>query len=410
MNAAVDGEVPGITILDSPNGHRYAVAETMTVHEAGAAPTIQSGVIELELRHEDVGSLPPSFSQTPVLTGELAEAVDLAQYNDDDTVIPVIVRLKRPEVLAQFVAVELEFARGSVIDEASLTDVRSILHADRAGLIADLQQEPQMTVEQLGGTLIYSCESTPCFVAEMSVKAIAELATHPDVVRISPVTESHAESLAVSVARGTQVEQFQEAGWLGQGGALSGRIPIAIIEDTFIHDDHAALRDFQNGPFRIIARYNCANAPNCPMVPDFGGGGNHAIGVTGIALGDITQNQHSAHQGVSTLNQRNRSGVAREAALQGFLATTSAQFVFAANRILGLSTDRPRVVNLSQGYGKWEFVGTSGFVSPFSYLTCSMPRRVRVNIAWFYEDNARDDLGGTSPGYDPVTGIGVEPE
>jgi hypothetical protein len=55
-----------------------------------------------------------------------------------------------------------------------------------------------------------------------------------------------------------------------------------------------------------------------------------------------------------------------------------------------------------------EVVGVSDIDGGTTYHTCSTAGKVRVNVAWFYEDDARDDMDG--PDYDPMTFIGVEPE
>lgn len=133
---------------------------------------------------------------------------------------------------------------------------------------------------------------------------------------IEPVQTVSPDSLdSLTIARGIQADQMFDRNIVGYS-SNGGRERVAVIEVANGLDDagHPGFTDYSNGWNRVVSQINCATG-SCLTDSDISSttlpSPGHALAVSGIVIGDLTDGQDSNHS--TSTARAERSGMAREA-------------------------------------------------------------------------------------------------
>jgi hypothetical protein len=256
-------------------------------------------------------------------------------------------------------------------------------------------------------------------------RLVAAIAHRPDVVSVSlDSTEGGGGSYhGEDIKDATRTDNLIGAGFLGQLGSRSGGAQRIGFIDWQTDETrtctgncnwpgrtHVGWRDSVNGPSRLIAIDDCRSG-TCWASTNGATTLTHATLVAWVALGSIEQGQDTNFPGTNTLDQRRRSGQAREAQGYYYMVNSCSTTAKAVQKAVADGVD---VLNISM------WVGTQNCANAATYDCGGLNAQLRAAVdAGVLVVGIADNNGGTTqctlsyPGWRPdvltVGGVATEP-
>ncbi|MDD9941919.1 MAG: S8 family serine peptidase [Myxococcales bacterium] len=355
MAGLSDDQVPGLgDAKNSPEGLRYAVGVRLwseaegapSQHASGLVPVVRRAISRQEMERRWRNADPRDLMQAELAQGgrkigeSLQARLDTISPPDDAEkpgardadapMLEVAVRLARPDVESLTTQLQRAVGRGEVDTRDDLGAVRSRLLAQKRAHIARLQAPVAAAIRSQGGK-VELLENMWGLNATLPARFVPELAARQDVARVDlhvRLQPDFAGIDGIDVANGSQITQYNAAGWDGERGlGTLDDVTVAVVETCGIDDEHPGFTE-PSAP-RLRGRFICE--PDCQSLTgcSYSGSGccscdnfdeahelncsAHASNVAGLLLGDLTDNQDPNFPGFGTTDQRDRSGYANEA-------------------------------------------------------------------------------------------------
>jgi len=292
---------------------------------------------KFELARARAGTVAAAPSKSP--TQSVLDQAAAREPSDD---ITIVVRLADPG-----------------FDFASLTSVpdgeRAGLVDERIAAVRPIQDAAELEIAELGGVVIGRSWLANDLIVRTRSDAAARIAALPEVLEAFPGDGAVILGAGYDgddIRNGTLAANFLAAGYEGeQDGRTStptDNLKVGIIEPGGLNASHVGWNDTSTGPSRIKFYYQCTGsgctsiAPPTPVAGD-----THGTRVTSSAAGSIEtgQDPNFPYPGYTTLEQRQRSGPAREADIYYFdTDATNCGHVQALGRAVSAGVD---IVNMS---------------------------------------------------------------
>jgi len=352
-------------------------AEYMSVETQGSGP------VSIDQRATRRKTTPVEARQVETERGRLPEvresrASKVPERSTSERTIEHA-KLSAPDALIE-VSIELReepFAFEGLVRSEPVR--RSAMIQDRKVQLGKSQEGLSVAIRRMGGRELNRGWLVNVVDAEVPAKAVAEIASLPGVVAVSFPEEVHNEQSrgwnGRLIRRGLKLDSAALAnsksdfyvGCFGttdpdtcHDGNTNSRmgadeeIRLAMVESgsgdsAQILRNHVGWRDgtsATNNRVRLV--YNCGSS-GCTTTTSSGTENNHGTRVSWVAAGSLEQGQDSAYplsDGARTTDQRNRSGVAKEAGVYYYLGSTTTGLRLGIEQAVADGAD---VINMSWG-------------------------------------------------------------
>lgn len=351
----VNGFYPIADLQDSPSGRRYAIEETIMVHESGLV-THDSGVVEREYRQMTATEMRAlAAHKTPFRPHPLAGSkfgvtlLEALAEPDRTKTLDLSIGLQIFETEPEYVTIQKEIARGTLVTHRDVEAKQRELLMDRESRVRAAQDRVSAEVEARGGTVVSRCRVLSCMSVRLDASHVRDVAASPAIASIGLVsaTTRDADINGTQVVQGSQIKQFIDANFDGEYGTPD--VSFAIIELDNYRDEHLAFNDTSLTTPRIHTRRSCTTisctAVSFPDPPVSPATNAHATISLALIFGDLRDAQDPAH--VTTLARVDRSGYAGEA--WGHLIKSTIDSTALTNALddAAVRLPIPRVINLS---------------------------------------------------------------
>jgi hypothetical protein len=332
----VGGMVPGIDVIDSPSGKRYALLERVSQDVGQPQAQTASGVFELDRRmfdateYEELLGYPPGAGPAapvptppgPKVSLPVSDIVAAALANGQPgELIEVFIATDRPPMETVTHQLQRAIGLGQVQTLSDREAIRLQLVADRAAQVAANLAPTIAQIELLGGELTGSLGLSHTFGARIPASMMAIVATDPDIRSIAappiPSLDTHTGTNHVDgnvISEIHQFQQFHDANFTGENGVFA-EIVFAMYDREQAMEERVHFLDGNGGASRVLGAFTCLTTDNPPGEPcsgEYDGiPNNHGNAVAGTIFGDLTDGQDITIAGAA--DRARRSGYAREA-------------------------------------------------------------------------------------------------
>ena len=350
--ATTGGLVPLQEVLNLPDGRRIAFGDTISQSSETDDPQIHSGIVGLERRTltaEEIadmrlvkGAREPAIERRKVGDG-LADWLNSANEGEEAV---VRMRIRRPVgYIPPRTALEAAIARGEVTTPSEHLDRRREIREQHQAVVADTLRPVVAAIGAANASDIYQGRNLFTIAGTLTTSQLLALVGRDDVQRIELVgTMVDDAATGVEVIAGTQTFQFVDNGWLGIPSG--SRVPVGVIEISGVDHDHKIFNDTTNtSSTRIVDMRTCTTS-SCTDATSFSTPGWHATAVSGIVLGDLMDGQDSSV--TSSTDREQRSGMAQEANLYFWKASTASQTAYDVALDDIANQDNVQILNMSQ--------------------------------------------------------------
>ncbi len=349
----MEGLQPGGVVLhdvkDDERGRRYLVGDWASA-ELEKHPTQHTGIQTME-RRKMTAKEREELRELRALRKKTAERVVIAPdlrkklYSEADHVQHAVnIHLAdHPEYEPIIYKLERAIATGQVKTHGDRAEVFQSLLAVQQSQVRELMDKATDMIGSIGGKTLSTCENSPCMDAMLTAHQVELLAEHPLFSRFDMIHPLEENALrGTEVSRGTQMTQFHDANYMGDHNLFSfGVLRAGVLEHGGIDPNHLGFRDWVNSSDRVKQMVNCSNGL-CSAVNSFSTVTNHSSGVSGLVMGDLTDDQDPNF--TTTSLQRDRSGYGREADLYFWRAANDSNIDDALDNLIASD---PHVLNMS---------------------------------------------------------------